>query len=746
MTLALGFQTGKYEVLELLGTGGMGEVFRARDTSLDREVAIKVLPARFALDAQRVTRFAREAKALAALNHPNIATVYEIAELDGVHALVLELIEGDTLADRIARGPLSLHEALEAARQIAAALEAAHEQSIVHRDLKPANVKVRADGTVKLVDFGLAKVLGAPPGVDTHAATATSLDVLGGGVLGTPAYMSPEQARGLPVDQRADVWSFGCVLFEMLTARRAFGGDTASDTLVSILDREPDWTALPADCPALVRKLLRRCLTKDRKQRLRHIGDAELELAEAASERSLRPPGERTAAGRATPRPEESATPPFATRPPAAPPDRAVPLAAAPGRSSAPAPVEAAAVKRRPRVLRYAAVVLLAVAAAAWLERDNVSVQGRPFSPGSSDATSAAAATTFDIVTGRTQDPLPLYLALSPDGRRIAYVAEREGEGPSGTALWIRSVSESDDARMLPGTDRIGSLSYPFWSPDSRYVAFRAGSRLMKVDSAGGMPTTIARVRGLFRRGSWASSGDIIFASDVIMRVPAAGGDPEPVTRLDGARGEIAHSAPSFLPDGRHFLFKVTTGSRDRTMYVGSLDAGEAPVRLVEAARAIYVAPGYLMFARGERLFAQPFDAGRLELSGEAVPIVDHVYYADSIDASAFDATAKNLVLRRDSATTRVEAPRDDLVATRDKLVVRRTTGETIRLETSEADESNQAGDSSARQGVSSEERTETSLRPTIARNDVYPITVFTDWQTLLDGAGAGAPLERNDR
>ncbi len=739
MTLALGFQAGKYEVLELLGTGGMGEVFRARDTSLDREVAIKVLPARFALDAQRVARFAREAKTLAALNHPNIATVYEIAELDGVHALVLELIEGDTLADRIARGPLPLRDALEIARQIAAALEAAHEQSIVHRDLKPENVKVRADGTVKLVDFGLAKVLGASPGdVDTHAATATSLDVLGGGVLGTPAYMSPEQARGVPVDQRADVWSFGCVLFEMLTAQRAFGGDTASDALVSILEREPDWTALPAECPALVRRLLRRCLVKDRKQRLRHIGDAELELAEAASERPSRPPGEQAAAGYSTPRPGVGAPPPLASPPLAAVPAPSVPLAAALGGS--PAPAEAAAVTRRPRVLRYAAVALLSVAAAAWLERDwsslsEILTRGVYIGSSSSGATRAAAASTFDIVTGRTQDPLPLYLALSPDGRRIVYVAEREGA--SGTALWIRSVSESDDARMLPGTGDVGSLAYPFWSPDSRYVAFRAGTRLMKIDPEGGRPEAIARVRGLFRRGSWASSGDIIFASDVIMRVPAAGGDPEPVTRLDATRGDIAHSAPSFLPDGRHFLFKVTTAGRaNRTMYIGSLDPAEAPVELVEAARAIYVAPGYLMFARGETLFAQPFDAGRLELSGDAVPIVDHVYYADSIDTSAFDATAKNLVLRRASGTTRLEA-------TPDKLVVWRTTGETIRLEASQAEEAKQAEGASqveeanARQAVSSEGRTNTSLRATIARNDIYPIAVFADWQALLERPSA---------
>jgi Tol biopolymer transport system component len=291
-------------------------------------------------------------------------------------------------------------------------------------------------------------------------------------------------------------------------------------------------------------------------------------------------------------------------------------------------------------------------------------------------------------------------------------------------------VSEFDDAHKVLGTDDLGTISYPFWSPDGRYVAFRASNQLMKIDVEGGAPETITRVFGLFRRGSWASNGeDIIYASDVIMRVPAAGGDPERVTQLDGARREIAHSAPAFLPDGRHFLFKVTTaGERDRTIYIGSLDTGERPVKLFEAARAIYAEPGYLLFARGETLFAQRFDAEHLELSGDAVPIVDDVYYADSIDTSAFDASAGNLIVRSSTSEISVEAAPN-------KLVVRRSTGETIRLEATQTD------NSSARQSASSRAANEAS-RAKAARDDGYPIVVFADWPALLDRPSTAGPVD----
>lgn len=599
MTLAIGFAVGKYEVLELLAAGGMGEVFRARDVALGREVALKVLPLRFAMDEQRRARFVREAGILSALNHANIATLYEVVELDGAQALVLELIEGETLADRIARAPLGFREVVDIARQIAAALECAHDKNIVHRDLKPENVKLRPDGQVKVVDFGLAKIIGdsrEPPGA---GVTATSLDPFGGAVLGTPAYMSPEQARGLTVDQRSDVWAFGCVLFEMLTRRRAFAGATASDTLVSILEREPDWPALGPDCPPEIDRLLRRCLAKERAQRLRHIGDAALDLADVVLPRAARDVPRR----RGRPEPEPAAD-----------------------RHTAFAPWRRTFASRRALMAGGLAVAVAAAVPFAIGTRPIVTV-GRRRAP-----------ERVDIDTPRTNNPH--YMAVAPHGRRVAYV----GDGENGLSLWIRSL-DSEAAFPLPGVERASTLSYPFWSPDGRYVALRVGADLVKVDVARGEPETIARTVGLFRRGAWSVDGEIIFASDVIKRV-RAGRSPAPVTQL--ARGETAHSAPAFLPDGVHFLYKATAQDA-RKIYVGSL-AGEEPVPLLEAARALYVQPGFILFTRRETLFAQPFAAERLELTGEAVALVDGVYYVPTIDTSAFDASLSGSVAVRHAA------------------------------------------------------------------------------------------------
>jgi eukaryotic-like serine/threonine-protein kinase len=282
MALAQGSQFAEYEIVATLGIGAMGEVYRARDTRLGRDVALKVLPERFRLDAARLARFTREAQMLASLNHPNIATLHAVVEIQDAQALVLELVEGDTLAERIVAGPLPVGESLAVALQIAAALEAAHDHGIVHRDLKPANVKLRPDGTVKLLDFGLAKVVDpAVEGAGSCVITITAADIAPGGPLGTPAYMSPEQTRGAAVDQRGDVWALGCVLFEMLTGRRAFAGETVSDSIAAILEREPNWSVLPPDCPAVVQRLLRRSLVKDRNDRLRHVGDARIDLKEA---------------------------------------------------------------------------------------------------------------------------------------------------------------------------------------------------------------------------------------------------------------------------------------------------------------------------------------------------------------------------------------------------------------------------------------------------------------------------------
>jgi len=288
MRLSPGVRLGTYEVLSLIGAGGMGEVYRARDTKLNRDVAFKVLPDAFALDADRLSRFMREAQVLASLNHPNIAHIHGVEESNGIRALVLELVDGNTLADRIAHGPLSVDDALGIARQMAEALEAAHQRGIIHRDLKPANIKLRPDGVVKVLDFGLAKApeVHAHTADRSHAPTLTSPVMTGLGViLGTAAYMSPEQARGWDVDKRADIWAFGCVLYEMLTGRALFARDTVTDTLAAIIEQEPDWAALPPATPEGIRRLLRRCIDKDLKRRLRDIGDAGVEIEDARSTR-----------------------------------------------------------------------------------------------------------------------------------------------------------------------------------------------------------------------------------------------------------------------------------------------------------------------------------------------------------------------------------------------------------------------------------------------------------------------------
>ena len=537
----------------------MGEVYRARDPRLDRDVAIKILPDAFAADPDRVARFQREAKTLAALNHPNIGGILGIEDAGGVTALVMELVEGEDLAERIRRGAIPIGEALPIARQIADALQAAHDNGIIHRDLKPANIKLRPDGTVKVLDFGLAKAMEPAGGRanPTESPTITTPAMTRAGIiLGTAAYMSPEQARGNPLDARSDIWSFGCVLYEMLIGRRAFAGDEVTDVLASILAREPDLAALPAGTPPPIRRLLRRCLEKDRTGRLHDIADARLEIADAM--------------GRVDP-------------------DVTAIAPARPGRRTG------------ERLAWIGALTVLALAlAASWTQAFRPSV--------------AAAEMRLDIATPPTTAPQSL--ALSPDGRTIAFVATADERAK----LWLRSL-ETGASRPIAGTE--GAV-YPFWSPDSRAVGFFADGRLRRVDVDGGSVQTIA-IASSGEGGTWNRDNVILFASlgSPISRVAATGGAP---AALSGLTLRGSDFSPEFLPDGRHFLYFVRGNPEIRGIYAGALDGTLEPRRLVDTdSGGVYAASGHLMFVRQGTLYAQALDPEALTLSGRPVQVAEHV-------------------------------------------------------------------------------------------------------------------------
>jgi serine/threonine protein kinase/Tol biopolymer transport system component len=576
MSLVTGSHVGPYEIVALLGAGGMGEVYRARDAKLGRDVAIKILPDALARDPDRRVRFEREAKTLAALNHPHIAQIYGFEEtaptsagqMAGAGALVMELVDGPTLAERIAQsGRLPIDEAVAIARQIAVALEAAHDQGIIHRDLKPANIKIRHDGTVKVLDFGLAKALdplGASSSADISAMnspTQTARATLAGIVLGTAAYSAPEQARGKPVDRRADVWAFGAVLYEMLTGRRAFRGEDGSDTLASVLKQDPDWSALPPRVPPSIRRLLRRSLVKDPRARLSAMGDARLELDEWEAA-DVEPP--------TRPRPANRI------------------LWGALAASSA--------------------IALIAVIALAILSRRT------PAAP-------ALSRFSFPPSAGTTLFPDSTAVAISPDGRYVALVTGDVAAAfpPTLTGLWIRAL-DSLDARFLPGTE--GAV-FPFWSPDSRQVAFFANRQLKKVTLADGHIDEICDAPDP-RGGSWSRSNVIVFSplnAGPLMRVNAAGGKPEPVTALDA--NEHGHRFPAFLEDGDHFVYaSVPPHNGEFNILLGSL-SGLDRTSLLTAQNAPAVASGHLLFMRRGSLVAQKFDPKRLTLVGDSLSLSD---------------------------------------------------------------------------------------------------------------------------
>jgi Tol biopolymer transport system component len=580
LALAPGARLGSYEILSALGAGGMGEVYRARDTKLGREVALKLLPDVFAANSERLQRFQREAQVLASLNHPHIAQIYGLEDSGDSPALVMELVEGSTLADRIKQGPLPLDEALTIARQVAEALEAAHEKGVIHRDLKPANVMMAHDGVVKVLDFGLAAVAlgtGSSETDATHSPTLTMAATRSGVILGTAAYMSPEQAAGKAVDKRADIWSFGVMLWEMLTGQRLFDGETISHTLADVLRAEIDFGKLPRETPPVIREVLLRCLDRDTRSRLRDIGEARVAIQK------------------------------YLVNPASA------------GVTSA-APSQAVS---KTSWLAAAAMGVAAVGVASAAALAFVHFRERP---------TVAAPVRFQILPPE-QTVFASTGVLSPDGRRIAF----EAPGPDGrTLLWVRSL-DALDARPLPGTE--GVIVGPFWSPDSRFLAFGVNGfpgRLKKIDASGGPPQILCEYTGGFREGAWSPGGVILFGAQGtgLLRVSEAGGTPSPVTRIDVSRQEIQHAGPAFLPDGRHFLYHRASRVQENTgVYVGAIDAtpeSQSTTRmLATGSDPVYVPSslsddGFILFLREGSLLAQAFD-GRSQLRGDAIPIAEDV-------------------------------------------------------------------------------------------------------------------------
>ena len=579
MALTSGTRLGVYEVIASIGVGGMGEVFRARDTKLNRDVALKVLPDSFASDPDRLARFTREAQTLAALNHPNIAHIHGFEESGGVRAIVMELVEGDDLSQRIARGAIPLDEALPIAKQIAEALEAAHAQGIIHRDLKPANIKVRADGTVKVLDFGLAKALepaGAMSASLSMSPTITTPAMTRAGViLGTAAYMSPEQAKGHPVDKRSDLWAYGAVLYEMLTGARAFKGEDVPDTLAAILRDEPNWSALPAGVPAPIVTLLHGCLQKARNSRIADIGVATFVLNHAAQ---LVEPSQR----------------------PVAP---GMPL------------------------WRHATPIAAAVVIGALLAGAGLWLLTRPAAPSvvrTTLTTSGSAALTLS-----SQDR---NVAITPDGSRVVYRGNNQ--------LLVRALNQLEPTVLTGLGEPQGIFTSP---DSQWVGFFDGVVLLKKVAITGGPSVTVCAIQGVPRGATWSEDGTIVFATNApeigLQRVSAAGGEPTVLTMPDRGRGEGDHFWPEFLPGGQAVLFTILPADRvveNASVAVMDLRTGTSKVLIRDGSHARYVPTGHLVYGAAGALRAVAFDLGRLEVVGTPRPVLDGVVttYQGGVDVA----------------------------------------------------------------------------------------------------------------
>jgi serine/threonine protein kinase len=588
--LEKGTRLGPYEILSPLGAGGMGEVYLASDSKLDRKVAIKVLPESMTRDIERVARFEREAKLLASLNHPNIAAIHGFDDLDGTRFLVMEYVEGQTLGDHLRNGPVAVEDALDIGKKIAEALEAAHEQGVIHRDLKPANVMIREDGTVKVLDFGLAKAMAkeSSGSLAAESPTITANYTRPGVILGTAAYMSPEQTRGQTLDKRTDIWSFGIMLYECLTGAPLFEGETANDSIGAILHKDPDWSLLPPDTPPTIQLLLRRCLAKDRKRRLHDIADARIELELAGAALHEAPRKYRRVLG---------------------------------------------------VTLLFAGMLVGALSVfLATVVLGIISFRNAPSPPESITAAIRPPADARFVFTDDSGGPA----VVSPDGRTIAF----KGRSKDGIhRLWVRRL-EDGSAKELPGTE---DCYFPFWSPDSKSVAFFASKKLKRISLAGGMPVVLCDAV-LGKGGTWTPAGEILFSPSFdrgIVRVASSGGTPTPITRLEGD-AYTTHRWPVILPDGEHFLYFA--GNTDLShrgndgIFLASQNGTVNKMVVKTRGNAVY-ASGHLLYLRNDTLMAQRFDAERGALTGEPVPIASNVQYDQTVWRGVFSASENGVLI-----------------------------------------------------------------------------------------------------
>ena len=584
MALTSGTKVGPYEVVAPAGAGGMGEVYRARDTRLNRDVAVKILPAAFARDPERMRRFQQEAQAVAALNHPNILAIHDFGEHEGSPYIVTEFLDGETLRARVGAGALPVRKASEYAEQIARGLAAAHEKGIVHRDLKPENIFVTRDGRVKILDFGLAKLVRQEGTLAADAATLAS-QTESGVVMGTVGYMSPEQVKGLAADHRSDIFSFGAVLYEMLSSKRAFHGDTSVETMSAILKQDPpELTETNRMVPPTLGRMVRHCLEKNPEERFQSARDVAFALGALSDSSSSTTRAVTIDAERAW----------------------------------------------RPWVRVAAEVALLGIALSLLLARHSERPQP--------SVLSSILAPPGDGFWANLTQPA----AISPDGKFLAVIAMRNGH----TQIWLRKMDASE-AQPIAGSE---DAANPFWSPDSRDIAFFVPGKLKKVNVSGGTVSDICPAGAFGIGGAWSQRGVIVFANfgDALKMVPDGGGTPEPIPGNALPSDSLSQMWPAFLPDGKHFLFLQwkypSFGTPDDSVWVGSID-GENPKRLPLASTNAQYSEGYLLFSRDGDLVAQNFDLARLELSGAVLPVVRQIQYHTFLHNGAFSVSTNGILV-----------------------------------------------------------------------------------------------------